>query len=524
MRSFLDRKTGELNDYLFRADRDGPCRLPWYWETVRFTIMVCRIFWRNDLFTRSSAMAFISAIAVFPLASLVLLLLPVFFRPIERVMASPRHSAAPPAAAVAPSQSPQHYGTEPGSAEPAALLGEASKHVATTVSGLRDVSQTADSDVVSTGTSESAALAKTTDYETQVSSFLFEVFAPEGHEGTWGENLRRLLTHYEEQAVSVGTIGVIALFTGALALYTSAQQAFNNIWKAKRRRSRVQSMIMFSGMLLWLPLLVFLSLYARNRLMMYSEYFAAKFYLLIPILFTLLIFTFVYRHLPTVEVRVASALLGAVVATILWTVAKHFFASYLMHVRNLRTLVLAIGTIPYLIFWMFVVWQIVLLGVAVSYTHQNYHSLITMELEETVSVIDPLVLLVILYIIGENFEFEGGGVLYNDLRDFCPISQSALNDHLTYLETHNYVCQRAEPDRYILQKPAQRIRLREFLTLAERGEHLFLTDHELKGEFVGFLRKLDATAMTFLSDLSLSELVHSFRRENAARSQTQTQE
>jgi membrane protein len=450
----------KLAAYLFRPTAEGFRPLPWHAELLRFAVMTARTFGRNHLFMRSGAMAFISTIAVFPLAAVLLIFLPLIFSPHEI-----RRQAA---------------------------LAE------------------------TTGTTVIVAVPDVAaDYASQVGGMLVDAIAPAGAGKGWSESMAHLFREYRSRAEEFGALGIIGLFLGALALYQTTQQSFNSIWKAKRSRGRLQSLAVFSGVLVWIPLLVFISIYIRNRAMVIGPHVGASVSLLTSAAFTFIFFAALYRYLPTVEVRWRSAMLGAVIATVLWTWAKGSFAAYVSHDRNLSNLFRTVGTVPYFLVWMYVSWVVLLLGAVISYTHQNYHSLVTIETEEKVIVTDPIVLVLLLYVIGKNFMEEGGGVSFNALRDICPIPQSLLNSHMTYLEEHRYICQRAEEDFYILQRPPDRIYMRDFFLSGHRAEGLALSDQDLKHELLAFLKSLDEAVTDYLREMTLDGLVTRLQTEPA---------
>lgn len=481
MTNRLARARKKLSEYVFRTDANRPASLPWYEEVLRFCMVCRRIFVRNGLFAKSGAMAFISTFSIFPLAAVVLMLLPVFFKVDPAVGTS--HSAAAPAAVA--------------------------RQTPTPVAHQRDTMDSSDSVpmMASDETSESV-------YASEVSDMLFQTFAPETGAG-WRNKLNLLFQEFQQSSEAMGGVGIIALFFGALALYNTAQAAFNDIWQAKRRRGRLQSLTVFSGVLLWLPLVVFMSVYVKHMMLKYSERAAGLYSVAIPGLFSLLFFTAIYRYVPTVDVRWKNALVGALVATFLWSIAKISFASYLEHARNLRTLIQTVGAIPYFIIWMYVSWVIVLLGAVVSYTCQNYSNLLAMEVGENVGVVDSLVLLLILCVVGRNFLTEAGGASYNSLRELFPISQTALNEHLTFLETRGYICQRADTDTYIMQKPPERVYLSEFIGSAQRANHLFLVDSDLKTALIKTLLGVDQKSSEVIGDESLAGFLLSVGKREA---------
>lgn len=467
-----------LRAYLFHGGTLFPGSLPWYAEWLRFLVLVRRVFWRNGLFARSGAMAFISLFSVFPLAAVLMSLVPFLFRstPVPQV---PR---------------PDWRELRTALPAPVARVFAGSDET----SGMRDDSVTSAS-----GLRAAADGTSVPTYADEVRNFMFEAFAPvESSEG-WRQNLQQLLDEFRERSAAAGALGIIALILGALAFYTTAQEAFNDIWKAQRQRGRVQTIVVFSGVLLWLPLVIFLSIYLGHLLLSINATAAALYALSGPALFTLVFFTAVYRYVPTVDVRLQSAFFGGLVATVLWMLAKSTFAAYLSHARNLSNLLQTVGVIPYFIMWMYISWVVLLLGAVVSYTVQNYRSLVVLETGGSVPVLDPVLALLILSVIGRSFCGGRGGVDYRELLRLFPVSPLALNEHLAQLESHGYIAQLSEGEKYVLARPPDSILLTELFGTARRAHHLLPSDHEL----MSILGRFDNASGELLAGHSLGALL-----------------
>ena len=79
-----------------------------------------------------------------------------------------------------------------------------------------------------------------------------------------------------------------------------------------------------------------------------------------------LILLVAYLLIPNTKVKLRPAALGAIVAALLWELAKQAFRSYLGFSTGYAALYGSLGLVPVFFLWVFVTWLIVLLGLEVS--------------------------------------------------------------------------------------------------------------------------------------------------------------
>ena len=82
-------------------------------------------------------------------------------------------------------------------------------------------------------------------------------------------------------------------------------------------------------------------------------------------------FTLLYTGLPNTEVRLRSALVGAVVAGTLWQVAQLIYVSYVIRMVRYSAVYGALWQVPILLAWLYLAWCIILFGAQVTRAHQQ---------------------------------------------------------------------------------------------------------------------------------------------------------
>jgi membrane protein len=83
---------------------------------------------------------------------------------------------------------------------------------------------------------------------------------------------------------------------------------------------------------------------------------------LAPILASTLAFTLLYLLVPNRRIPFAHALIGGLVAAVLFELAKHGFGLYLTRFPTHQAIYGALATVPVFLIWLYITWMITLLG------------------------------------------------------------------------------------------------------------------------------------------------------------------
>jgi membrane protein len=203
-----------------------------------------------------------------------------------------------------------------------------------------------------------------------------------------------MLTEYLDEMVggffSGLNEGEIALFSAviviwaALALLSTIERAFNNIWHVARGRSFLQRIINYWALLTLGPLLLGVGVYASAQYAALARLQETVLSNITPAVFSYFVATVVffllYFVLPNTRVRVGAALWGAAVAALAWSFAKWGFGVYVTKFIPYSQIYGVLGLIPLGVFWIFATWLIVLFGLQLTYTTQHLSSLDAAEI------------------------------------------------------------------------------------------------------------------------------------------------
>mgnify|MGYP001218795767 CR=1 FL=1 len=186
---------------------------------------------------------------------------------------------------------------------------------------------------------------------------------------------------------TAGIVGLVTLIFIVLQLFTSVENAFNEIWGVRLGRSWLMRIVYYwtvltLGAVLFFAVVTTLSAGAYFNLVERSLPFglgpAVVDFLqwLLPSLSGLLlvlVLTFFYKFIPNTRVLWRSAFAGAVLVGLLALLNNYLAFLYLSKVVQQRSLFGSLGILPILMFGLYIFWFFLLLGGQLSYAIQNVH-------------------------------------------------------------------------------------------------------------------------------------------------------
>jgi len=180
-------------------------------------------------------------------------------------------------------------------------------------------------------------------------------------------------------AGSLGAIGTVFLFLAVILLVADVERAFNDIWGVSRGRSWLQRFQVYWPLITVGPVLVGLSFsmtaaIATSDVVRSVEDAVIGFRVLGRIgalVLTCLFFGFVYHIVPNTAVRWRASLVGGLVGGGLWLVAQELYATFATNAIMYSAIYGSLSAIPLFIVWVFVSWNVALLGAVVTFAVQS---------------------------------------------------------------------------------------------------------------------------------------------------------
>jgi membrane protein len=203
----------------------------------------------------------------------------------------------------------------------------------------------------------------------ELTDFVFRSFVPAA-----GATVRDYLFQFAGNASKMTALGIVVLLASALMMMSAIEDRLNRIWRVEKRRSSVSRFLLYWAALTLGPILVVgglaLSsyLFALPILNQAASQFGlqARLLRLLPFLITLLAMLLLYMLVPNRRVAWRHAIVGALLAAVLFEFAKWGFALYVSKVPSYQQIYGALAVVPIFLIWIYVSWVIVLLGASIA--------------------------------------------------------------------------------------------------------------------------------------------------------------
>jgi membrane protein len=215
----------------------------------------------------------------------------------------------------------------------------------------------------------------------QIEPMLLQALAPLGPQGK--EIATRLIGYVDNTQVRVlGSVGLLLLLYSVITLISKIEQVFNYTWRIQERRPFRQRISQYLSVLLIGPVLLFAvvgttaSLGASTVLQKAAAIQPFGLVLeglgqLLPYLLVTAAFTFLYVFVPNTSVRLRSALIGALVAALLWQGIGQLFAQFMAGSTRYTAIYSGLAILILFMIWIYIAWLILLTGASIAFYHQH---------------------------------------------------------------------------------------------------------------------------------------------------------
>lgn len=177
------------------------------------------------------------------------------------------------------------------------------------------------------------------------------------------------LAQFQQNAARLTTVGLVGVVVLNVMLLLSIDRTLNGIWRVRRSRPYWVAVPAYVVLLLAGPLLIGVSVYATTYLSPLLSGLRglepgprSPLLRVVPFVVTSVAFFLVYRLLPHRRVPWPHALLGAVIAAVLFESAKSVFSLYARFAHTYSLVYGAFAVVPFFLIWIYLSWLTILLG------------------------------------------------------------------------------------------------------------------------------------------------------------------
>jgi membrane protein len=279
------------------------------------------------------------------------------------------------------------------------------------------------------------------------------------------------MQQFAESASRLTAMGIIFLAVTAMSMMLTIDKAFNVIWRVSQPRPLVKRLIVYWTILTLAPLLIGVSLSLTSWLVGLSMGYAKHIPFLgigilrvLPIMLTTLAFAMLFKLVPNRYVPRAHALIGALIAALLFESMNRMFAHYISHFSTYKLVYGAFASVPLFLLWIYLGWLTILFGAVVAASLSHWRSQSSSQLTSSARLINALRVLQLM-----EKSFQQGAVLqFHVLSQQLVLGYDELEWVLDKLADAHLVCKVAA-DGWVLIRSPEQISATEIL-------HLFVLD------------------------------------------------
>ena len=276
----------------------------------------------------------------------------------------------------------------------------------------------------------------------------------------------KALNAFTDKSSNLTIIGVLFLFVTTVLMLTSIENVFNRIWRVKETRTglvgfmRYWTIISLGPIILGSAFVLSSTVASMNIL---SNNFAGyqldgSFLLwLISFLLTIVGFFILYWTIPNRSVPILSAVIAGCFSATVFEILKRFFGWVMSNFTSYEIVYGAFAAVPIFLLWIYLSWNIILLGVEVSYALTAFHSDKEQKRHPILMLLDILELFYKKQQIGESVsEQELLGIIGRG-------ELGRLPAYILQLEKQNLV-KRTDNDEYVLVRNLAQVDFWSFFT------------------------------------------------------------
>ncbi len=207
------------------------------------------------------------------------------------------------------------------------------------------------------------------DFSAAIRNFLITNGMPEAS----GKVISQYLEHFAKSASHLTAMGIAFLGVTAMLMIHTIEDAFKTIWRVSKKRALSRRIMVYWAILTLGPLLIGGSLSVTSWLTGMSVGYAKQvptfvmdLLKLVPVLLTTLAFSLMFRVVPNRFVPWNHAVIGGVVASLLFEFMNHAFAYYIAHFPTYKLVYGTFASIPIFLLWIYLSWLSILIGALIT--------------------------------------------------------------------------------------------------------------------------------------------------------------
>ena len=191
--------------------------------------------------------------------------------------------------------------------------------------------------------------------------------------GGLSDTISRYLTSFSSHSKGLTLFGIGGLLLSAILTLMTIERAFNQVWQVKQQRPFLIRMLMYILFTALGPVLLGLSIYLTSYVITFSHdlnvgfnYHTKIIDVLVPFVLTMFPFVVLYKFGPNAIVQWRDALIGGILAAVVFESAKYGFTLFVSKAQIYKTLYGAFAIGPLFLVWIYLTWWVTMAGAVLT--------------------------------------------------------------------------------------------------------------------------------------------------------------
>ncbi|MGP5404617.1 YihY/virulence factor BrkB family protein [Psychrobacter celer] len=272
------------------------------------------------------------------------------------------------------------------------------------------------------------------------------------------------INSFAEKSSNLTIIGAMVLFFTTIMTLTTIERAFNQIWRVESRSGGIKSLLRYWTIVTLGPMVLgtaFIASSTVQSLSFLNRQIAGYgidwgFWVqVVSVGITMTGFIGMYWFIPKARVPAKNAAIAGVFVTIIFELMKHLFGTVMANFTSYEAIYGAFAALPIFLLWIYLSWNLILLGVEISYT-------LTIFETEEVYPRHPLLSLLDMLNLVYTHHLKGEAVSEQALRNVLGRKElPKWYTYINYLQDSNLITMTEDED-YVLKKDLSKMTLWDF--------------------------------------------------------------
>jgi len=272
---------------------------------------------------------------------------------------------------------------------------------------------------------------------------------------------------------ALGWVGMVIVIFSAIWVMVTIENSFNVIYRARTGRGWTKRLLVYWCVLTFGPVMLGVMPWLWGQLSMILATLPNWTWLAttLKVISSIIMFWFfmfvVYMWVPNARVQFKPALIGAFVAALLLEIGKRSLGAYMQNAFSFSSLYGSLGLIPVFMFWMYLMWMFVLVGLEVAAIVQALRGreLRSMQEEDLGGLIDPAAILAVMATISKAFS-QGKAMTPEHVVVETGLRTAVVRSMLDKLEQRGFLHHVERDDSFALARPPEQLEASELMEVA----------------------------------------------------------